>query len=48
MSKTKLSKIIKRELSMLNETIDWKIVKGLPYQREALRHKMLRRQLAAA
>ena len=48
MSKQKLSKIIKRELAALNETIDWKIVKGLSYQSEARRHKMLLRQLSAA
>lgn len=48
MSKQKLSKIIKRELQALNETIDWKIVKGLSYQNEARRHKMLLRQLSCA
>ena len=48
MSKQKLERVIRREIQTLNETIDWKIVKGLPYQQEARRHKFLLRQLATA
>ncbi len=47
MSKTRLTKIVRRELQVLNEAIDWKIVKGLPYQSEARRHKFLLQRLVA-
>lgn len=41
MSKISLEKNIRSELSRLNDIIDLKIIKGLPYKREALRHRFL-------
>ena len=41
MSKNKLEKALRRELEILNESIDHKIVKGLSYAKEAKRHKFL-------
>lgn len=46
MSKTQLQKTIQRELNLVNEQIDIKIVQGKSYHREAKHHKMLLRQLA--
>jgi hypothetical protein len=47
MSKYQLSKMVRRELQVLNEMIDLKIVRGLPYKKEASRHKFLLRRLSA-
>ncbi len=41
MSRKLLSKELRRELGTLNDTIDRKIIKGLPYTKEARRHKEL-------
>lgn len=41
MSKTKLLSTISSELQTINEAIDWKIIKGIPYGREARRHRLL-------
>ena len=41
MSKIILEKNIKAELQKINEVIDRKILRGLPYRREALRHRFL-------
>ena len=41
MTKIQIKRAMKRELNMLNETIDWKIMRGLSYRREAGRHKFL-------
>ncbi len=41
MSKITLEKTIREELKKLNDIIDMKILKGLPYKREALRHRFL-------
>lgn len=41
MSRDILSKEARRELDKLNDTIDRKILKGLPYKEEARRHKEL-------
>jgi hypothetical protein len=41
MSKQNLEKALRRELEVLNDVIDQKIVKGLSYAREARRHKSL-------
>lgn len=41
MSKRNLEKNIKDEMDKLNDTIDLKIIRGLPYKREASRHKFL-------
>jgi len=41
MSKRHLENILKKELWDLNEVIDAKIVIGLPYTKEARRHKFL-------
>jgi hypothetical protein len=41
MSKHLLEKNIKSELKRINDVIDMKIVRGLPYKREALRHRFL-------
>jgi hypothetical protein len=41
MSKNILEKNIKAELKQVNDVIDVKIIRGLPYRREALRHRFL-------
>ena len=45
MSKTKLFRIISREIYQINTKIDMMIIRGLPYRREARRHKLLVRML---
>ncbi len=44
MSKFKLAYNVQRELKKLNNTIDLKIIKGLPYKAEARRHRFLMSQ----
>lgn len=44
MSKIKLAHNIKKEIKKLNNDIDLKIIKGLPYRAEARRHKFLTSQ----
>lgn len=46
MSKQKLEKTVRKELEVLNEKIDIKIIKGLPYKSEARRHKFLLSRLS--
>ncbi|MEK7609496.1 MAG: hypothetical protein AAB470_00030 [Patescibacteria group bacterium] len=46
MSKHQVIKTIRMEISQLNQEIDLRIIKGLSYRREALRHKLLKAQLA--
>ncbi len=46
MSKNQAVRTIKAELHKLNREIDWKIIKGIPYRSESLRHKFLTAQLA--
>ena len=53
MSKNQTTKAIRaeidklnQEIDKLNQEIDLKIIKGLSYRREALRHKFLMAQLA--
>lgn len=41
MSKQNFEKALRRELAELNDTIDRKIIKGLPYAAEARRHKFV-------
>lgn len=41
MSKIVLEKNIKSELKKINEVIDMKIIRGMSYRREALRHRFL-------
>ncbi len=41
MSKQNVEKALKKELQILNEVIDRKIVRGLSYSREAKRHKFV-------
>ena len=41
MSKYKLEKALRRELEILNEEIDQRIIRGLSYNKEAKRHKFL-------
>lgn len=41
MSKQNFEKALRDELEILNDTIDRKIIKGLPYSTEARRHKMI-------
>jgi hypothetical protein len=45
MSTYKAFKVIKSELAKLNNSIDLKIIQGVPYYNEARRHKFLRAQL---
>lgn len=46
MSKNNLIINIRIELQKLNHVIDMKIIKGVPYQSEAKRHKFLLARLA--
>ncbi len=46
MSKITLEKTIREELHKLNNIIDVKILKGLSYKREALRHRFLLSRLS--
>lgn len=46
MSKHQAVKTIRAELERLNQDIDLRIIKGVPYRRQALRHKFLMGQLA--
>jgi hypothetical protein len=46
MSKSELKHELKHEIKKVNKTIDEKIVKGLPYYREARQHKLLRARLS--
>ena len=46
MSKQTLEKTLKRELEILNDVIDHKIIKGQSYAREARRHKFILSQLS--
>lgn len=41
MSKNNFEKSLKKELKVLNEIIDMKIVRGLSYSKEAKRHKSI-------
>ncbi len=47
MSKYNLEKALRRELSVLNEIIDRKIIRGLSYSKEAKRHKYVLKSLAS-
>lgn len=46
MSKQNFEKSLKKELRVLNEIIDMKIVRGLSYANEAKRHKFILSSLA--
>ncbi|MCX6701837.1 MAG: hypothetical protein NTX96_01415 [Candidatus Zambryskibacteria bacterium] len=46
MSKQNLEKVLRRELEVLNDQIDEKIIRGLSYAREAKRHKFILSSLA--
>lgn len=46
MSKFILEKKIQAELRKINDVIDLKIVKGVSYRREALRHRFLLNRLS--
>jgi hypothetical protein len=48
MSKSQLAYRIELELQRVNDAIDIKIIKGLSYKREALRHRLLLSQLRHA
>jgi len=41
MSTTILERKIQAELRKINDIIDLKIIKGMPYKRESLRHRFL-------
>jgi len=41
MSKQKLLNTLASEIEQINEEIDLKVIKGIPYGREARRHKLL-------
>lgn len=45
MSKQNLEKTLRRELDVLNDQIDQKIIKGLSYAKEARRHKFILQNL---
>ena len=47
MSKQNLEKALRRELEVLNDVIDQKIIRGLPYVKEARRHKFLLSSIAS-
>jgi hypothetical protein len=46
MSKHQAIRTIRQEIEKLNEEIDFKIIKGVSYAREARRHKFLMSQLS--
>lgn len=46
MSKITLEKTIREEIHQINDIIDVKILKGLSYKREALRHRFLLSRLS--
>ena len=46
MSKHQAIRTIKSEIERLNQEIDLRIIKGVPYRRQALRHKFLMGQLS--
>jgi hypothetical protein len=46
MSKHQAIKAIRMEIDRINQEIDLRIIKGVSYRREALRHKTLMAQLA--
>jgi hypothetical protein len=46
MSKSTLKKEIQHEIVRINKVIDRKILKGLPYTREARHHKLLLARLS--
>jgi hypothetical protein len=46
MSKQQAIRVIRSEIARLNQQIDLKIIRGVSYRREALRHKSLMSQLA--
>ena len=46
MSKHQALRTIRAEIEKLNQDIDLKIIKGVSYRRESLRHKFLTAQLA--
>ena len=41
MSKYNLEKVLKKELEVLNDVIDQRIIRGLSYTHEAKRHKFI-------
>ncbi len=41
MSKEKLLQTLTSEIEQINEEIDLKVIRGIPYKREAKRHKLL-------
>jgi hypothetical protein len=45
MSKHQVIKTIRSEIENLNQDIDLRIIKGVSYRRQALRHKLLIAQL---
>lgn len=46
MSKEQLVSYFKRELNVLNELIDFKILRGQTYRTEALKHRALRQKIS--
>jgi len=46
MSKQNLEKTLQKELGVLNDQIDQKIIKGLSYVRESRRHKFILARLS--
>lgn len=46
MSKQNIEKTLRRELRVLNEMIDQRIIRGMSYAREAKRHKFILESLA--
>lgn len=47
MSKQNFEKALRKELAVLNDKIDEKIIRGLSYSVEARRHKFILSQLAS-
>ncbi len=46
MSKQNFERTLRRELEVLNDQIDHKIIKGLPYGKESRRHKFIVQRLS--
>jgi hypothetical protein len=45
MSKQQLISFLKRELAVVNEQIDYKILQGQSYRAESMKHRTLARQI---
>lgn len=45
MSQREYLKMLEKEIQKVNKTIDWKIMKGLDYRKEARDHRLMLRRM---